>query len=206
MLKTSPYCLLGTRDLAVRRVGIKRQRTVGISDARRHRGERRYMPTGMFSLQNDIGWPKTRVWGPLIPRRCAAAERPYGPAPKIATSAHFCIVCIRIRINSCDSLIRFVYLFKKTCRYTDPGPLRGNVAVYVSQAPRSSTAPKCFKSAGSIPRRRNGFPETEIQKAGRSSTPPVCPQNAVLEWKIQSHGSEDRMSPPRFQILLNGRG
>src|SRR6516162_1830825 len=43
------------------------------------------MPVGILLSQNSIGSPKTCA---LIPaaRRCACAERPYGPAPMMTTS------------------------------------------------------------------------------------------------------------------------
>src|SRR5436190_15434214 len=45
------------------------------------------MPRGMFCSQNDIELPCTRTSSPLIDLRCAAADRPYGPAPMMTTSA-----------------------------------------------------------------------------------------------------------------------
>src|SRR6266545_886069 len=42
------------------------------------------MPFGMWRSQNSIGSPNTRVSTPAA-RRCAAAARPYGPAPTMAT-------------------------------------------------------------------------------------------------------------------------
>src|SRR5437016_6246844 len=44
----------------------------------------RFTPTGMLT-QKRIGSPKMRYFTPRE-RRCAAKERPYGPAPIIATS------------------------------------------------------------------------------------------------------------------------
>jgi hypothetical protein len=46
--------------------------------------ERSSIPSGMVR-QKDIGSPKMRVSTP-VPRSCAAAASPYGPAPRIATS------------------------------------------------------------------------------------------------------------------------
>ena len=43
------------------------------------------MPGGMESRQKLMGVPKTRYSTPE-PLRCAARDRPYGPAPIIATS------------------------------------------------------------------------------------------------------------------------
>jgi hypothetical protein len=52
--------------------------------------DRSNMPFGIVR-QNAIGSPKTRTSTPAR-RRCAAAERPYGPAPITATGVSFCMV------------------------------------------------------------------------------------------------------------------
>lgn len=48
--------------------------------------ERSNIPKGILRSQNDIGSPKVRTSRPLIALRCAVADRPYGPEPRIATS------------------------------------------------------------------------------------------------------------------------
>src|SRR5262245_40503846 len=50
-------------------------------------GERRSMPGGIWHSQNDIAWPKSLMLmsRPGVCRRYASAERPYGPAPIMAT-------------------------------------------------------------------------------------------------------------------------
>src|SRR5882724_6309923 len=47
--------------------------------------DRRNIPAGIWR-QKDMGSPNTRTSKPLIARKCAAADRAYGPAPTIATS------------------------------------------------------------------------------------------------------------------------
>ena len=46
--------------------------------------ERRNIPAGIWFSQNSITLPKMQVSTPTA-RKCAAAARPYGPAPMIAT-------------------------------------------------------------------------------------------------------------------------
>src|SRR5260370_35583015 len=48
--------------------------------------ERKNMPASMLRCQNDIDSPKIPVRRPGILCKCAAVERPYGPAPSITTS------------------------------------------------------------------------------------------------------------------------
>ena len=53
-------------------------------------GERRSMSVGICCSQNDIGSPRSLTSKPFTDTRWAAAAKPYGPAPTIATS-HFSI-------------------------------------------------------------------------------------------------------------------
>src|SRR6266853_4642958 len=55
--------------------------------------DRRNIPAGIWR-QKDMGSPNTRTSKPLIARKCAAADRAYGPAPTIATSHAVMVVSL----------------------------------------------------------------------------------------------------------------
>src|SRR5215469_2007851 len=56
--------------------------------------ERNNMPTGMLLCQKDIGSPNVCTSSPGTVRRWAAADNPYGPAPRIATSYFVILVSL----------------------------------------------------------------------------------------------------------------
>src|SRR5882724_2352756 len=55
--------------------------------------DRRNIPAGIWR-QKDMGSPNTRTSKPSIARKCAAADRAYGPAPTIATSHAVMVVSL----------------------------------------------------------------------------------------------------------------
>src|SRR5262245_27595291 len=73
-------------------------------------GERSHMPAGMWFCQKSIARPNTATLT-LANRRCAAADRPYGPAPMTATW---------------QSLLESIIVTSRDFAASDPGSCRGH--------------------------------------------------------------------------------
>src|SRR5215813_2344446 len=73
--------------------------------------ERSNMLAGIFCTQNDMGSPKACTSSPFTAFRWPAADNPYGPAPRIATSHRVMFFspmeqdqsCYKDRIKECKN-------------------------------------------------------------------------------------------------------